>query len=88
MENLRLMKKGLSLEKEVRKIIVRNCCSHVKGITEIMNATMEMIDEEVVIRHEEEAKEDSQEIVRMEIVMIETRETMEIKNTIGETLEK
>ena len=77
------MKKGLSLEKEVRKIIVRNCCSHVKGITEIMNATMEMIDEEVLIKHEEEAKEDS-----LEIVMIETRETMEIKTTIGETLEK
>ncbi|PWA52136.1 cytochrome P450 [Artemisia annua] len=59
-----------------------------KGITEIMNAIMEMIDEEVVIRHEEEAKEDSQEIVRLKIVMIEARETMEIKTTIGETLEK
>nr|GEZ12805.1 putative zinc finger, CCHC-type [Tanacetum cinerariifolium] len=46
-------KKGLSLEKEVRKIIVRSCCSHVKGMTEIMNATMEMTDEDVVIRHEE-----------------------------------
>ncbi|GJT49238.1 zinc finger, CCHC-type containing protein [Tanacetum coccineum] len=43
---------------------------------EIMNTTMEMIDEEVVIRHEEEAKEDSQEIVRMKIVMIEEGETL------------
>ena len=53
-----------------------------------MNATMEMIDEEVVIRHEEEAKEDSQEIVRMKIFMIKEGETMEIKTTIVEILER
>ncbi|GJW06939.1 hypothetical protein Tco_1569362, partial [Tanacetum coccineum] len=55
-ENLRLMKKGLSLEKQVRKIIVRSCYSHVKGITEIINTTMEMEDEEVVIRHEKDRR--------------------------------
>ncbi|GJX50527.1 hypothetical protein Tco_0277372 [Tanacetum coccineum] len=37
------------------------------GTTEIMNATMEMIDEGEVIRYKEEDDEDSQEIVRMKI---------------------
>ena len=57
-------------------------------MTEIMNTTMEMVDEEVVIRHEEEAEEDSQDIVRMKIVMIEGGETLEIRTTIEEILER